>query len=197
MSHNDSEMADQLTDELARIAAPPRGPFGSGWALRLLGPIAAICLFGMMMLTFVGVVARYFFNRPIAGAEEIQSFLLGFIIFAGIPLVTYHQRHIAVRSFAALLKGPAAFAQRAFVLALTGFGFGFMAYLLFLQAAQLDEEGTLSTFLQIPEAPFTYVYAALMAAAGIVAFVLLVALLRGEQLAEAYERTDIDIASPD
>jgi len=37
----------------------------------------------------------------------------------------------------------------------------------------------------------------LITAAGIVAFALLIALLRGQQLAEAYERTDIDIASPD
>jgi TRAP-type C4-dicarboxylate transport system permease small subunit len=187
-----SDTDHELTDGLARIAAPPRA-----WALKLLGPIAAVCLFGMMALTFIGVVARYFFNSPIAGAEEIQAFLLGFIVFAGIPLVTYHQRHIAVRSFAALLKGRALFVQRVFVLALTGFGFAFMGYLLFLQGIQLGEEGTLSTFLQIPEAPFTYLYAALMTAAAIVAFTLLVALLRGQQLAEAYERTDIDVASPD
>ena len=191
MSHNDSEMADhELSDELARIAAPPRV-----WALRLLGPIAAICLFGMMALTFVGVVARYFFNRPIAGGEEIQSFLLGFIIFGGIPLVTYRQRHIAVRSFAALLKGPALFVQRVFVLGLTGFGFVFIGYILLLQALQLQEEGTRSTFLNVPEAPFAYIFAGLITAAGIVALVLLVALLRGEQLAEAYERTDL--VSPD
>ena len=186
-------MADhELTDELARIAAPPHA-----WALKLLGPIAAICLFGMMALTFVGVVARYFFNRPIAGGEEIQSFLLGFIIFGGVPLVTYHQRHIAVRSFAALLKGRALFVQRVFVLGLTGFGFAFIGYILLQQALQLQEEGTLSTFLNVPEAPFAYIFAGLITAAGIVAFALLAALLRGEQLAEAYERTDIDIASPD
>ena len=191
MSPTDSEIADrELSEELARIAAPPRV-----WALRLLAPIAAVCLFGMMALTFIGVVARYFFNSPIAGAEEIQSFLLGFIIFGGIPLVTYHQRHIAVRSFAALLKGPALLAQRIFVLGLTGFGFVFIGYILLLQALQLQEEGTRSTFLNVPEAPFAYVFAALITAAGIVAFILLVALLRGEQLAEAYERTDL--VSPD
>jgi TRAP-type C4-dicarboxylate transport system permease small subunit len=192
MSPIDPELADlkPVEAELARIAAPPRA-----WALRLLGPIAAVCLFSMMALTFIGVVARYFFNRPIAGAEEIQAFLLGFIIFSGIPLVTYHQRHIAVRAFAVLLKGRALFAQRAFVLALTGFGFAFIAYLLFLQAAELQEEGSLSTFLQIPEAPFAFLYAALMTAAAIVAFALLVAFLRGQQLAEAYAPTDI--VSPD
>lgn len=174
------------------IARPPRA-----WALRLLGPIAALCLFSMMALTFINVVARYFLNSPIAGSEEIQAFLLGFIIFSGVPLVTYHQRHIAVRAFASMLKGRALFAQRVFVLALTGFGFAFMGYLLYLQGEQLGEEGTLSTFLQIPEAPFAYIFAALLEIAAVVAFALLVALLRGQQLAEAYEPTDIDVASPD
>ncbi|HLI21503.1 MAG TPA: TRAP transporter small permease [Stellaceae bacterium] len=173
-------------------ARQPRSPVPlRGWALRLLGPIAAACLFAMMALTFVNVVARYFLDAPIAGGEEIQAFLLGFIIFAGIPLVTYHQRHIAVRSFAALLKGRAAFAQRVFVLAMTGLGFAFMAYLILLQAIELKEEGTLSTYLDIPEAPFTYAFAALMAVAALVAFALLVALLRGRELAEPYSETGV------
>jgi len=186
MSHSDPEVAP--------VAVPPREPLERAWALRLLGPIAAICLFGMMALTFVGVVARYFFDRPIAGSEEIQSFLLGFIIFGGIPLVTYHQRHIAVRSFAALLKGRLLFMQRVFVLFLTGLGFGFMGYLLFLQGVELQQDGTLSTFLNIPEAPFAYAFAALMEVAALVAVALLVALLRGRQLAEAYEPTEVALS---
>jgi TRAP-type C4-dicarboxylate transport system permease small subunit len=177
MSHADPEPPSSA-------AAPPRA-----WALRLLGPVAAICLFAMMTLTFVGVIARYFFNRPIAGDAEVQSFLLGFIIFSGIPLVTYRQRHIAVRSFAALLKGRALFVQRVFVLAMTGLGFAFMSYLLLLQALQLQEEGSLSTFLDIPEAPFTYIFAGLMGVAALVAFALLVALLRGRELPPSYEST--------
>lgn len=170
--------------------APSGGSLEARWALRLLGPIAAVCLFAMMALTAIGVIARYFFNHPIAGDGEMQAFLLGFIVFAGIPLVTYRQRHIAVRSFAALLKGRALFAQRAFVLALTACGFAFMAYILLLQAIELQEEGTLSTYLDIPEAPFTYAFAALMAVAALVAFALLIALLRGRELSDPYGKTD-------
>jgi TRAP-type C4-dicarboxylate transport system permease small subunit len=176
--------------ESMRAVPPPRGPLESGWALRFLGPLAAVCLFAMMALTAVGVIARYFFNHPIAGDSEMQAFLLGFIVFSGIPLVTYRQRHIAVRSFAALLKGGALFVQRVFVLALTGCGFAFMAYIILLQAIELQEEGTLSTYLDIPEAPFTYIFAALMAIAALVAFALLAALLRGRELAEPYSRTE-------
>jgi TRAP-type transport system small permease protein len=149
------------------------------WWLRLFGPIAALCLFGVMALTFASVVARYFLNTPIPGDSELQSFLLGFIIFSALPLVTDLQRHIAVRSFAALLKGRALFLQRAFVLLMTGLGLGFMAYLVLLQAIELQEEGTLSTYLDIPEAPFTYLFAALMGIAAIVALAHLYLLLSG------------------
>lgn len=168
--------------------SPPR----SSWWLRLFGPIAGICLFGMMALTFAGVVARYFLNAPIAGDSEMQSFLLGFIIFAALPLVTDMQRHIAVRSFAALLKGRALFVQRAFVLAMTGLGLGFIGYLILLQALQLQAEGTLSTYLDIPEAPFTYIFAALSGIAALVAFVRLYRLLSGRDTGD--QATDIGAA---
>ncbi|HEY3917310.1 MAG TPA: TRAP transporter small permease [Stellaceae bacterium] len=166
---------------LPERSAAPRRPR----ALQLFGPIAALCLFAMMALTFAAVVARYFLNMPIPGDSEMQSFLLGFIIFSALPLVTEMQRHIAVRSFAALLKGRALFLQRAFVLAMTGLGLGFIGYLILLQAIELQEEGTLSTFLDIPEAPFTYVFAALSGVAALVAFVLLYLFLRGRDDATA------------
>ena len=166
---------------LPERSPPPR----RSRALQLFGPVAALCLFAMMALTFASVVARYFLNMPIPGDSEMQSFLLGFIIFSALPLVTEMQRHIAVRSFAALLKGRALFLQRAFVLAMTGLGLGFMGYLILLQAIELQEEGTLSTFLDIPEAPFTYVFAALTGIAALVAFVLLYLLLVGRDDASA------------
>lgn len=175
------------------LAQPP-APRPSWW-LRLFGPIAGLCLFGMMALTFVAVIARYFLNAPIPGDSEMQAFLLGFIIFAALPIVTDMQRHIAVRSFAALLTGRALFVQRAFVLAMTGLGLGFMGYLILLQAFQLQEEGTLSTYLDIPEAPFTYVFAALSGIAALVAFVRLYLLLSGRDALD--QPGDIDAVGPE
>ena len=159
-------------------------------ALRLFGPIAALCLFCMMALTFSSVVARYFLNTPIAGNEEVQSFLLGFIIFTALPIVTFLQKHIAVRAFASMLRGRALFVQRAFVLLMTGLGLGFMGYLVLLQAILLEEEGTLSTYLDIPEAPVTYIFAALAGIAALVAFVRLYLLLSGRD-------TPDEILTPD
>lgn len=145
---------------------------------RLLAPIAALCLFSMMALTFATVIARYFLNRPIAGNSEIQSFLLGLIIFSALPLVTLRQRHIAVRAFAVLLKGRALALQHLFVLALTGIGFAFIAYIVFLQGRTLGEEGITTNYLDIPEAPFAYAFSALTAMAALAACGLLIGFLR-------------------
>jgi TRAP-type C4-dicarboxylate transport system permease small subunit len=86
---------------------------------------------------------------------------LGLIIFSALPLVTLRQRHIAVRAFAALLKGRALLWQRGFVLIVTIAGLGFIAYLLFLQGETLAEEHITTSYLDIPEAPFAYFFAAL------------------------------------
>ena len=145
---------------------------------RLLGPIAATCLFAMMALTFATVIARYFLNRPIAGDSELQAFLLGLIVFAALPLVTRAQRHIAVRAFAGMLKGPALRLQQAFVTGVTAAGFAFIAYLLFLQGATLGAEGIRTSYLEIPEAPFVFVFAALVFIAAVAAGGLFSGILR-------------------
>ena len=70
----------------------------------LLGAAASTILLVMMFLTFVDVVARYLFNRPIAGAFEVTELLL-VLIFAGLPLVTYADEH-ALMDFIDRLLGP-------------------------------------------------------------------------------------------
>jgi TRAP-type C4-dicarboxylate transport system permease small subunit len=164
---------------------------------KLCRMIAAICLFGMMALTFVSVISRYFFDWPVPGDSELQAFMLGFIIFSSIPLVTRAQRHIAVRAFAALLKGRALFAQRIFVLLGTAAGLGFMGYFIFLQAELLWEENIKSNYLNIPEAPFVYVFACLMAIAVLIALGRLVVLVRSGKTDEDPDEEEIaaEIAS--
>lgn len=145
---------------------------------RILGSVAAVCLFSMMALTFATVIARYFLDRPIAGDSELQAFLLGLIIFAALPLVTRGQRHIAVRVLATFLRGRALIVQHAFVFGVTAAGFAFIAYLIFLQAETLQEEDIRTSYLNIPEAPFAYFFAFLVLVAAVTAGELLYRLWR-------------------
>ena len=98
---------------------------------------------------------------------------MGLIVFAALPLVTRGQRHIAVRAFAGLLRGPALRLQHAFVLGVTAAGFSFIAYLLFLQGETLAAEGIRTSYLEIPEAPFVFVFAVFVGVAALAAGALL------------------------
>ena len=77
-------------------------PARSDWGRRVegvLGVAASAILLVMMLLTFLDVVLRYLFNRPMAGAFEVTELLLLVLIFAGLPLVTYADEH-ALMDFA-------------------------------------------------------------------------------------------------
>lgn len=50
----------------------------------------------MMILTFVDVMGRYLFNRPVVGIYEITEILMGLAVFGALPLVTYEKGHISV-----------------------------------------------------------------------------------------------------
>ena len=82
----------------------------STWGRRVegvLGVVSSLILLVMMALTFVDVVARYLFNRPLAGAFEVTELLLLVLIFAGLPLVTYADEH-ALMDFIDRPLGPRA-----------------------------------------------------------------------------------------
>jgi TRAP-type C4-dicarboxylate transport system permease small subunit len=58
----------------------------------------------LMLLTFVDVVARYVFNRPVRGAFEMTELGLVILIFAGLPLVSYADEHALMDFIDRLLR---------------------------------------------------------------------------------------------
>ena len=66
------------------------------WATRLSGYIAGIVLFGMMMLTTIDVICRYFFNSSILGVYEITEFMMVCLIFFSLSFAQKLKGHVAV-----------------------------------------------------------------------------------------------------
>ena len=64
--------------------------------VRVFGAIMLAVLIG---LTGFDVFARYTFNNPVLGSNEMIQFLLGGMVFAGFALVTAHRSHIVVSIF--------------------------------------------------------------------------------------------------
>ncbi|MGF1681345.1 TRAP transporter small permease [Photobacterium minamisatsumaniensis] len=63
---------------------------------RGLEALAALSLMLMMIITFIDVFGRYFFDMPINGATELIEVLLAVMVFMAFPLVSWSEEHISV-----------------------------------------------------------------------------------------------------
>ena len=66
------------------------------WVTRFSGFIAGIVLFGMMMLTTIDVICRYFFNASILGVYEITEFMMLCVVFFSLSFAQKLKGHVAV-----------------------------------------------------------------------------------------------------
>ncbi|WP_413113216.1 TRAP transporter small permease [Thaumasiovibrio sp. DFM-14] len=66
------------------------------WVAFGLELIAGIALLGLMAVTCVDVVGRYFFSSPIEAATELTEIGIAVIVFAEMPVITLRNGHVAV-----------------------------------------------------------------------------------------------------
>jgi TRAP-type C4-dicarboxylate transport system permease small subunit len=134
----------------------------------VLGIASSAILFAMMSLTFVDVVARYVFNRPIRGAFEVTELLLLVLIFAGLPLVSHAGEHVSM-DFIDRWLAPAGrgFLNRLMNLFVAALMF-FMAWQLTLKAARISSYGDSTDVLRIVYGPFVYFSAAMVVLTGLI-----------------------------
>jgi TRAP-type C4-dicarboxylate transport system permease small subunit len=140
-----------------------------GWERRadaVLGIAASAILFALMSLTFVDVLARYVFNRPIRGAFEVTELLLLVLIFAGLPLVSHADEHVTMDFVDRWLAQAARRAlSRAIDLLVAALMF-FMTWQVWIRAGRVSSYGDATDVLRIAYAPFVYFMAAMIALAG-------------------------------
>ena len=131
----------------------------SEWGRRvegLWGVVASAILLAMMGLTFVDVIARYVFNRPLAGAFEVTELLLLVLIFAGLPLVTHADGH-AVMDFIDRPLGPRATrVLERVVHLLCAAVMALLAWLVWLKADRIWAYRDATDVLRILYGPFVY-----------------------------------------
>lgn len=122
----------------------------------------------MMTLTFVDVVARYVFNRPLRGGFEVTELLLLVLIFAGLPLVSHADEHVTM-DFIDRIAGPRATARvKRLVHLLVAAVFFLLTWLVWLRADRVSSYGDATDVLRIAYAPFVYFMAVMIALTGAV-----------------------------
>ena len=133
-----------------------------------LGIAASAILFCMMTLTFVDVVLRYGFNRPLRGGFEVTELMLLVLIFAGLPLVTHANEHVTMdlidrwlsprlrNALARLMEAVSA----ALMFALTWF--------MWIKAQRIAGYGDTTDVLRIAVGPFVYFMVAMILLSGLI-----------------------------
>jgi|SRR5690625_3485173 len=137
------------------------------WAL---DTICVVLLVVMTCLTTLDVVGRYFFNAPVPGAYEGNELLLGILIFAALPRVSWHQQHLTVTVLEQWLTPALRKAQYMLISLVSAVGLAILSYFIWRHADELAEYGDMSNALGVPIAPFAYAVAIFTGLAAIAYF---------------------------
>jgi TRAP-type C4-dicarboxylate transport system permease small subunit len=133
----------------------------------ILGVAASAILLAMMLLTFVDVVARYVFNRPLRGAFEVTELMLLVLIFAGLPLVSYADEHALMDFVDRLLGARAQRLLEGLVQAASAAIMFLLAWLVWLKADRIWAYRDATDVLRILYGPFVYFMAVMIGLAGL------------------------------
>jgi TRAP-type C4-dicarboxylate transport system permease small subunit len=124
----------------------------------------------LMFLVFFDVVGRYLFSKPIFGAYELIEVLMGWIIFAGLPLVSRAQQHISVDFVSALLSDRLKPVQAITVNLLCGVTAVLMSWRIWLYAERLSRVHETTMELQISRGMIAQIMAVMLALAALAFF---------------------------
>lgn len=165
-----------MTDADDRRSGQPERPLHGlartgGWAADALKLIASVLLFAMMLVTFVDVVGRYVLARPLPGAFELTEVLLGLIVFAGLPIVTWRSEHVTVDLLTTRLPATPRRLLARLAAVVTAAVLAALAWRLGVTARDLIGYGDATVFLGIPLGPVAAAMATLTAAGAVVAVV--------------------------
>jgi len=147
---------------------PSRPSEAGAWLDRVLGAAAAVLLFGLMALTTADVIGRYLFNSPLRGAFEVTELLLLTLIFAGLPLASRADEHVALDFIDMVLTPGGHLFVRRLVDLICGLLILGLAWRVWIKAGKIAGYGDTTEVLRLPVAPFVYFMAVMVAITGIV-----------------------------
>ena len=138
---------------------------------KVLAGFACLVLLGVMAITFIDVVGRYFFNAPMTFAVELIQLGVGLLVLFGLAITTLQRGHIAVDVIDGLV--PSTVSKLLSVLAaLCGVGFiGLIAWRLWDRALKFMDDGLATDVLFLPVWPVVLLMAGAATVAAVVALV--------------------------
>lgn len=139
---------------------------------RFFDLVAGLLLATMVVVTFIDVVGRYLFNRPMKGAFELTEVLMATLIFAALPAITARREHIAVDLLDRYFSTRLAQVRNAVIELGSTCVVGALAYIFFEQAKQTYADGLYTQALQLALAPVLFFAMGALAVAALLHLVI-------------------------
>jgi TRAP-type C4-dicarboxylate transport system permease small subunit len=134
----------------------------------LCGTLAALALFGIMVLTLIDVSGRKALSQSVPGSLEMTELMMVVVIFAGLPLVSLAGEHVVFDSLDPWLPRAVRRVQGLLVDACCALGLLGLAWVMWTMASQMAGYGETTAQLKLPKAPFVYGMSVLCAVTALV-----------------------------
>lgn len=148
------------------------------------GVLAAVALFGIMCLTVVDVTGRKFFNHSLPGGLEMTEMLMVCVIFAALPLVSWHGEHVVFDTFDKITPPWLRELQLRAVHVLCFATFCWLGWLMVGKGQRFASYGETTSYLQVPLYPVAYIMAILLGVTGLAHLALAILGDTAETMAE-------------
>jgi TRAP-type C4-dicarboxylate transport system permease small subunit len=168
-----------MTELAGQRRAAPIDVLVDRWASRTLGAVTALTLFTMMLLTFADVWGRYLFRQPVFGGYEVTEFLMGVLIFSGLPILCAREGHVSIDVFDSLIPPKVRRPHLAIVNLISAGVLGAVAWRLYIHSGELTKNHEVTMTLKIPHGPFALLFSLLAAAACLACLAVTWSYLRG------------------
>jgi len=152
-----------------------------------LGAFCTILLAGLVSLTVIDVIGRYWFNAPVSGAFEMTQLMLAALIFAALPLTTYAGEHVEVDIFYDMASKLSKKLMRIFGAIVSAISLGVISWQLAHHASKLASDGAVTDALSLPLAPIGWLGAVTAALSGLLALIYLAQFSLADEM---FERGD-------
>lgn len=126
------------------------------WLVRGLEGITALSIFAIMLLIFIDVIMRYFFNHPIRGALEVVGMFMALLTMSALPLVTEERNHITIDLIDGLLHGAIRYTIQFVILIFQMIMIGFISWRIYMIADREWHNGWVTVDLEISRAPLLF-----------------------------------------
>jgi TRAP-type C4-dicarboxylate transport system permease small subunit len=132
---------------------------------QVLGVIACVLLFAMMLLTFIDVGGRYLFSAPLPAAYELISLIMPGIIFCALPHVCRTSGHVTIDLLDSFMSPRAERVQRFATSLVSAGALGFIAWRLYAISVDQKRFGQVTDELYLPQWPISLIMSILCAIA--------------------------------